>query len=609
MRWCLAVVLVAGCDYRSGAVSSGDGGTVSMVDAPATFDDGGHELVPWILETPGDFTKLGADPGATMVQPFGGLTEGGYVYGGLVVHGLAGTQLWNQPPYAWASIVGHPPTGTSLWPAGYWNSSSSLTHSLGVDTSQAFSLWLEGDVYLNPNEKLWLNAGVAGFIDVRPSATAPFMQAVAVMKSGINGTTSAWSAPAAGWYAIRIGYASDGGTGVLDFRASPPGQTRSFTRSQIRAPGDLVSGLLRTAFRDQVGAGASPVLYAEQTGLDGNLDGNAIVGSDTSWSATWNGQLYSPAGGSYTITAASDDGNRLTLAGQQGSDHWGVNQQNSSNSQVTTNLAAGWNDLTIEYNNAGSNPGDLHVKIAASPEGSNLAVPMARLRAVEPSTRRMVTGGDPGSHAVPTNGQTQSQNLAFDGFAGETTTGIRTRFQVTAQHMQDITVDLKTPGGTINLCTSCGQGALTIAFYLPNATSEPVAGNWQFVVTNNGNQSASLDSAWLTVYTHGGADSIARTASWTSQVIDNGGATGAGHLFQIDRVAWTERTTAAGPATIELRSCTAPDCSDGTWVTATQGGAPTLPLDRYLQSRITLVSDGTHDSELQKLEIDYRRTH
>src|SRR5215203_2367608 len=85
--WLLA--LVAGCGFKSQS-----GGDDTGVDAPPMIDDAGREIVTWTLDTAADFTKPGAFLGDTGVEPWGSVTSGAYLPGGVVVRGVA-SALWN----------------------------------------------------------------------------------------------------------------------------------------------------------------------------------------------------------------------------------------------------------------------------------------------------------------------------------------------------------------------------------------------------------------------------------------------------------------------------------------------------------------------------------
>lgn len=50
-----------------------------------------------------------------------------------------------------------------------------------------------------------------------------------------------------------------------------------------------------------------------------------------------------------------------------------------------------------------------------------------------------------------------------------------------------------------------------------------------------------------------------------------------------------------------------PDCSDGVWSEPIANGtAPALPTNRYLQLEVAMTTDGTHEAEVEKIEVQYR---
>ncbi|MGN6109007.1 MAG: hypothetical protein ACTHU0_28130, partial [Kofleriaceae bacterium] len=75
-------------------------------------------------------------------------------------------------------------------------------------------------------------------------------------------------------------------------------------------------------------------------------------------------------------------------------------------------------------------------------------------------------------------------------------------------------------------------------------------------------------------------------------------------------VAWPARTPPARAwADILVGACDAADCTNEPWsAPIPNGGAPALAAGRrYLQARATLRSDTTRETELERLEIEYRR--
>jgi hypothetical protein len=119
------------------------------------------------------------------------------------------------------------------------------------------------------------------------------------------------------------------------------------------------------------------------------------------------------------------------------------------------------------------------------------------------------------------------------------------------------------------------------------------------------NGTSTLKSVKLTLHTTGGPDKIARTASWTSQVID-----ATSNVIAIDSITWKARTPAGAGVQVQLRGCQQADCSDDpAWSgPATSGVAFAIVPARYLQLRCTLTSDGSHEPELQALAVMFRRS-
>jgi hypothetical protein len=112
-----------------------------------------------------------------------------------------------------------------------------------------------------------------------------------------------------------------------------------------------------------------------------------------------------------------------------------------------------------------------------------------------------------------------------------------------------------------------------------------------------------LESARLTLHTTGGPDKVAKAASWTSRVIDT-----MTPVTAIHGITWKERVPTGASVQVQLRACQQANCSDSpTWSDPVTSGAPfTIAPARYLQLRVVMTSDGSHEPELQALAIRFQ---
>ena len=598
------LVLLAACSFHTQAAQ--DGPTNGSADSPFPAD------LTWKFATAADYLQPGADPARMAVEAFGGLTPGGFTYGGLVVHALAGTELWTHStsPLAFSATDGQMPSGAALWSGVFWDVNTPLALPLNVpDATQPLTLWLEGEMHLQMGDTISLAADDVGFLDIRAPVAAPFAQVV----TSTQGTTgqSTFTAPATDWYPIRMGYAANGGTGHLDFRrcAAAAGSCPPFKRTELRARGDAISGALRTAFTRQVIGGSEPIWHMEEADILSATFTSSVTGKTSDWSATWSGQLYSATGGSYTLATTSSNGSRLVIAGQANASHFALGDNGTGTAVQTATLRAGWNDVAVEYNDdAGATPA-LALGIQSGPEGALATLPRARVRAVDPAGYRLATASDFSTQIIDQNNTAQI-TLHVDGFAGETVTAIDIGTTVASAKFQQLVFALQAPGAATPtaFCTNCEPGNLGGALVLrfqpaPAGASQAATGDWIVTISNNAGNSAqtsTVSGVFLTLHVAGGPDVLAKQPTWTSEVRDLGGT-----LAAVDSVAWMERVTTQA-ARVELRACAMADCSDGAWTTATQGRALALPNQRYLQVRVSLFCDGFVDSELDGLAIYYR---
>lgn len=552
------------------------------------------------------------------------LTPGGYTYGGLLVHGVAGTKLWNHGDTAWsklAALSGVTAAGGGMWRGESFTTGDKLDY-LGVSNDTTMTLWFEGEVWLDTGsaEMFGLTADDVAFIDLAKPGTQAYTRIIEN-----TAATAPVETPVSGWYPIRIGYANgDGAYGFGFTHSEAGGIPAAWPRDRLRARGSDLGGTLRTVFGHRLLGGgltgAPPITRLEtgtllqQTSFSPAPQG--APGTDDLWSARYVGQVYIDAPGSYTLKVDSDDGNRGRLDTQRDEVNWGQNGRPGSIS-VPAMLDAGWADLSVDYDQTTGNRA-LRVRLQ-KPDGSALEVSPDHLRPVESLDDRLVSSSDDNPRSIPDNGGVNNPGVAtfsVAGFAGETVGSIDVTFFVTASHTDQLTADLETPDGTrIQIRGKApidgAQGAqITIKATAADATATllggPAKGAWKLDVYDDPNGSGgggTITSAKLTLHTRNGPDKIARTSQWTSAVID---ATTS--VFAVDGVTWKDRVPAGATTAVRLATCQHADCSDAVWSDpVARATAFAVTPARYLQLRVDMTSDGNREPELLELGLAFRR--
>jgi hypothetical protein len=77
----------------------------------------------------------------------------------------------------------------------------------------------------------------------------------------------------------------------------------------------------------------------------------------------------------------------------------------------------------------------------------------------------------------------------------------------------------------------------------------------------------------------------------------------------INGITWTERAPAGASVQVQFRACQQADCSDSPAFSGpvASGMQFAIAPARYLQLRVVMTSDGSHEPELQSLAIMFRR--
>jgi len=623
MRRAYLVLLAAGCGFRSPE------GGVAM-----TVPDGGvADMHAFTL------AELGAGQGIDMTVdgPRSALTPTAYTYGGLVAHGRQGAKLWEHGATSWAMLDGFVSTGAGLW-TGERIANGAATDYLGVVGDPMMTLWLEGEVWLDSKstEQFGLSADDVAFIELARPGTTSFAR---VIENAPAMPQVLVQTPDTGWYPIRIGFSNGDATFNFQFTHSDAGGALvGWTRDRLRARASELGGALRTVFGRQILGGglplgggqiAPPVPHFEQsellrTGLQNPPQGAQV--NDDDWSARYAAQVYITKPGMYTLQIDSDDGNRGRLGAGHDDAHWrrddGVGPM-PTKTTASAMLVTGWNDLSVDYNQAigGST---LRVRIQGPDFPALIEIPADKLRPVEPSDDRLALGVDGNSYNVPDGDAAHpgTATMTVAGYAAatgaaEVIDSIELTYQINSPHADQLKLELETPGSPGTRVAirdrdrGNGDGDRTTQFAVPSnppaalagLLAGTVGGDWKLRVSDvqGGGGSSSLLSARLTLHTKAGPDKIARTASWTSPILDAGTP-----VFAVDSVTWNERMGSG--IQVRVRTCQQADCSGAGWPEPVAKATPfAVSRGRYLQLKVEMTSNGTLEPELSAPVIAFRR--
>lgn len=614
MRRAVILLAIAGCHFDHGQLP-GDAGSL---------DDAGHEIKTWVIDTAADF-QAGASQIDVGVDPWGSLTPAGYFYGGLTIAGLDGTALWHasDASFSFDAIAGHPPTATGRW-SGQDITMISPTTYFGV-TGATFSAWLVGEIQLPAGAtQIRIDASDVGFVEIAEPHSDQFTQVVVAKGAP---AMAMYSAATAGWHPIRIGWSSAGPIHQLTVQAGLP-MASALGRDQLRGRAEGPRGLMRSLFDHQVLVASIDTsvhpraqIVAEDaiapTTFTPPLDGMPTG----PFSVRWAGQFYATTAGSYTLEVDSTDGNGLAIAGASGESSFSVGKIGAVTTAVSPTFAVGWNDVTVDFNHVDGSSPSLVFKVTDGPEAALIgqALPMDRLRAVEPPADRLTCATDGATHNVPNQG-TGTATLRFDGYPGETVTSLDVRLDFTNPELSGVILAITNPNNatfTFAPSTIAGTGQHVSTAHLDASTpaignlfnNAPAAGAWKVslsdTIDSSGNKGGTLDEVDLALHLANGPAPLAAAPLWTSAVLDT-----TTQVASIDSISWMARDVPGLTATVvKLRACDMADCSDGTWIVVGNGlPAPAdLTGKRYLQAQIAMTSDGLKDPEFQQLAITYRR--
>jgi subtilisin-like proprotein convertase family protein len=280
-------------------------------------------------------------------------------------------------------------------------------------------------------------------------------------------------------------------------------------------------------------------------------------------------------------------------------------------------LRAGWNDLTIDYNQVFDDRRTLHIQLAGPDFPSSTEIPRDRLRPVESADDRLVFGATDEDIKIPAAGSGAAIALMpVVGLPGEKVAALDILYEVSSKQWEQIRVELEppsAPGTRVPIRVddnSLGENdqiaQLTIPADAPRQLAPllggPPDGTWKLYVSNDtaNDTTGTLFTAKLTLHTTAGPERIARVASWTSQVLPFEAP-----VTEIDSVTWDEHVPEGTTLIVEVGSCQTADCSDVSWATASSHPTSISPAS-YLQLRVRMTSDGIAEPELRDLHLQAR---
>ncbi len=591
-------------------------------DAPSMFDDAGREIRKWDFDTAADFGASGAEAIDMTIDPLGSITPEGYIYGALVARGVQGTKLWTGGSTNWAKINTVTPAGYGLWTGNALNVALRDLAFVGITNIGMVSVWFEGEMWINPGETLRIIGNDIAFLQAAYDGKT--------YQQLLENTAAVANPPAAGWYPVRIGWADGNMSGDLDFEVNAGGGFVDIDHTRFRATTSQLRGTFRNVYYRQVHGGGigerGPLMSVQDTPLhatttfDPPLPGSVTVSTSAfDWSARWTGQFYALAAGNYSFRVVSDDGNRITLGGATAGNGFVRDARGQITTNITTELVAGWNDLIVDYNHVDGAPTFAVTIVAAPPADAALAgaaIPRERLRPIEPRADRLIhrTTAPASPITIQDNAANTYAELSapIAAHPGElvsliaitarvnTASPTQLQFRVTAPNNQTqavtMTVRADPNGGTSYIASGVSTFML----------GQPANGVWKLGISDNSGSGGSGDSQYaelhVTMHTTAGLEQIAKTSTWRSPIIENQTA-----VALIDFVSWGERAPTGSMVDVRMRTCAMASCADGVWSEKlANGAAPMLTPNRYIQLQVVMTNDGTRESEVDKINIQYR---
>lgn len=560
-------------------------------------------------DTTADFQMSGAALDEAEIADPGLISPVAYVTGAALVKG-ANSELFQDPTKVdWNTLDASTPARVALAvPLG--NAGDKAPTGVGVTQGDNWTVWLAGDLWLEAGTHTFdLTADDNGLLDLAPAAGATY-QRVVTAQWFQGDQTGTFTAPADGWYPVRIAWSESSGMAQYTLRHQPPGGTLApIDPDRFRVAVGAQRGLVADAFDHYYLVG--PVGRSLMTGALLDQDFGTALPADTGitqalrYSFHWAGQFRIAVGGDYTLELDTDDGHRLRLDGDVLIDHLVAKAQDDRTSPL--HLDAGWHDVVIDYTQAGA-AAHARLRVVSGPDLAGASFPADRVRPVVPRNDRIAGGRDDTSLSFAAGG-TVTRTFAPPIPPGATVIGLDLDYTISAQHVQDLQVAVIAPDGTTAVVRAPGAIDSTTAIDEQRTThvldGKAAAGTWKLQVTDaSGTDAGNSRQAALTIHYVGGHAPIATTATYESAIRD------LGETSRIDDVSFSAPTPTGTAVAVRLRTGASPEeLMAQPWSDPAISGSPAIvAAGEFVQYRVELSSDGDHSPTFDWIQLVYRET-
>ena len=561
------------------------------------------EALIWLEDSAADFTGTGD----VTVEPQGFLSSAAYLTGGVEITAYNGLLI---PDLAAASfddvVASNTPSGTALRHGLHIDFQQRTPPGLGVVDGDNVTILVEGEIELEV-EGAWrfeLTANDQGFFEIAAPGSDTFERQI---DDADVTTIETYMVTTPGWHRFRAAFQDANQFFDFRLRYDPPNVQGSGFRDppsdRVRVRLPEIGGLLVDGFDHQ------NLIDITDSILISDLKDVALATDPydlplgTSYSMRWNGQFLVDTGGDYTFSLTSPNGHRLWIDGVSVADAF-----DDGDTTVTAPLAlaAGWHDLVLDINKAGSASGTMSFLVDSGPQFAGDTFPADHLRPVLGRGARMYSDINTSALALPDGtGATATRTLTFERPASVVrSVDLRAAVEVTADSLDTISVVLDPPAGSNITIAAVGDmtGMGTEFFHVPLATTN-AGTTWGFI----GNDTVAdalvgeITRCYVTEVFDGGIAPFAPTSFYESAVRE------LGEVVAFERVAFTVRQADdPGAVVVRVRTCdTADGCASEPYIDVTSNTVPDLPLRRFAQYRVELTSDGDTPPALDAFELRY----
>src|SRR5262249_5643460 len=146
---------------------------------------------------------------------------------------------------------GATPTGTAFTDGAPADWGTSRPKGLGITGGDDFTVWWEGEIYLDAGEQTFTLFGDdMAFLDLQPPG-GTFARVIAA--SWPNRAQVTYTAATSGWYGFHAAIAEGIGDASIDLELAPPGATAAapIPPDRLRVRADALTGLSQWSFDDE----------------------------------------------------------------------------------------------------------------------------------------------------------------------------------------------------------------------------------------------------------------------------------------------------------------------------------------------------------------------